>query len=321
MKTFVTGGTGLVGRPLIQRLIGRGDQVVLMSRRIEKARLDPALKGAEIIGGNPATTGDWMAAVSGCDAVVNLAGHGVFEERWSPEVKRKIRDSRVYTTQNLVKAIADAQARPATLVSASAIGYYGPTGDEEITEASPSGTDFLAVVAREWEDAAHGAVDLGARLAIVRVGVVLSGEGGALMFMKNVFERLPGGAAPIGSGSNPLKPGTGKQWVSWVHLDDIVGIFLMALDNAEARGPINGVSPDPVRNVDFARTLTRVIRRGPWPPFVPFGPPDALLRTVLGEVATVMVTGQRVIPARALELGFDFKHPKLEEALRDVLRR
>lgn len=320
MKTFVTGGTGLVGRSLIRRMIARGDQVVVLTRRVEKARLDPALKGCDIIAGDPTRPGDWMSAVSGCDAVVNLAGHGVFDARWSPEIKRTIRDSRVYTTENVARAIEQAAARPSVLVSASAIGYYGSTGDEEITEASPSGTDFLGVVAREWEDAARPVQSLGARLAFVRVGVVLDPEGGALKLLKRVFLLVPGGAGPVG-GRGPLLPGTGRQWMSWVHRDDIVGLFLLALDHPDARGPINGVAPAPARNAEFSRMLARVLRRGVWPPYVPFGPPDLVLRAVLGEVATVIASGQRVLPKRALELGYVFRFPLLEAALRDLLGR
>jgi hypothetical protein len=319
MRVFLTGATGLIGQPLVRQLVRRGDQPVVLTRRAARARLEPALKGAEIVEGDPSTVGDWQARVSGCDAVINLVGHGVFDERWTPEVRHKIRDSRVYSTENVVRAIATAEAKPRVLVSASAIGYYGPTRDEELTESSPSGTDFLAVVAREWEDAARPVEALGARLAIVRVGVVLEADGGALKKLVPIFKYLPGGAAPVGGGGNPFLPALGRQWMSWIHIADIVGIFLLALDHQSATGPMNGTAPNPVRNSEFSHILARVLRRGFWPPYIPLGPPDFVLQLVLGEVAQVITTGQRVVPSRALALGYEFQFPDLEPALRNLL--
>ena len=155
MRVFITGGTGLIGRHLVKRLVERGDHPVILSRQADKARRNPAMRGIEVVQGDPTVPGGWDAAVDGCDAVVNLVGHNLFADRWTAEVKRKIRDSRVYGTENVVAAIARAKGRPKVLVQASAIGYYGPHGDEELTESSPSGSDFMAVVCREWEDAAR----------------------------------------------------------------------------------------------------------------------------------------------------------------------
>lgn len=317
MRVFLTGGTGLIGRRLVQKLVGRGDQPVVLTRQADRAKLNPALTGCELVQGDPTSSGPWDKAVDGCDAVVNLVGHNLFADRWSPAVKRKIRDSRVYGTENVVAAMARASAPPPVLVQGSAIGYYGPLGDEELTESSPSGTDFLGVVCREWEDASHPAETLGARLAILRTGIVLAAGEGALKLMTPLFKWGPG--APIGGGAI----GTGQHWMSWIHLEDIVGLFLMALDNPGARGPINGTAPHPVRNADFARTLSRNLWRPHafWRIYIPVGPPDFLLNVVLGDVAQIITTGQKVLPARAQELGYTFQFPDLEGALADLLPR
>jgi uncharacterized protein (TIGR01777 family) len=312
MRVLITGGSGLIGRQLVRRLVDRGDQPMILSRRSDQIRRDPALRGITVVQGDPSGPGAWESAVDGCDAVVNLVGHNLFSERWNAQVKRKIRDSRVYATENVVTAIGKAKTRPKVLVQASAIGYYGPRGDEELTEESPSGSDYMAVVCREWEDAARPAEALGLRVAKVRTGIVLARGEGALGVMTPIFRWLPGGAAPIGNGGGVLKPAAGQQWMSWIHIDDIVGIFLLALDHAEARGPINGTAPNPVRNADFSKALARVL----WRPYIPIGPPDALLELVLGEVAQVVTKGQRVLPARALSLGYAFKYPDLAGALR-----
>jgi uncharacterized protein (TIGR01777 family) len=316
MRVFITGGSGLIGRRLVERLGERGDQAVILSRRADHLRRDPAMRGRTIVQGDPSTPDRWESELDGCDAVVNLAGHNLFSDRWNAQVKRKIRDSRVYSTEHVVTAIERAKTPPRTLVQASAIGYYGPHDDETITEESPSGSDFMAVVCREWEEAADRAEALGVRVAKVRTGVVLARGEGALAAMMPIFRWLPMGAAPIGNGGKgPLAPARGQQWMSWIHLDDIVGIFLLALDRAEASGPINGTAPNPVRNIEFGRALAKAL----WRPFSPLGPPDALLEVVLGEVAQVVTRGQRVVPARAQALGYAFRHPDLEGALRAVL--
>ncbi|MDB5350467.1 MAG: hypothetical protein JWN86_1714 [Planctomycetota bacterium] len=316
MRVFLTGGTGLIGRRLSRFLIARGDTPVILSRQADKARLNPALRGAEIVQGDPGTHGSWESAVDGCDAAINLVGHNVFANRWSPEIKAKIRDSRVVGTQNLVEAIARAARRPRTLVQGSAIGYYGPTQDQELTEDSPSGSDFMAEVCREWESAARPAETLGLRLPIIRTGVVLAKGEGALGVMTPLFKWVPGGAAPVGSGKNGLKPGRGQQWMSWIHLDDIAGLFLMALDHPEAKGPMNGTSPNPVRNYEFSKELARALGRR-WV-FLPIGPPDSMLNLILGEVAQIVTTGQKVLPRKAERLGYQFRYPVLAEALANL---
>ncbi len=306
MRVFITGGTGSIGRRLVRALRDRGDEPVILSRDADKTRRDPTSRGIKVVGGDPATEGPWQREIDGSDAVVTLAGQGVFAGRWDSETKRKIRDSRVYGTDRVVEAIRRSKARPSVLVQGSAIGYYGSTeGDAELTESSPAGSDFLAVVCREWEDATKPVEPLGVRLATIRTGVVLSRGEGALGAMAPLFRWVPGGAAPIG---------TGRQWVSWIHVDDIVGLFLLGLDRPDASGPINGTAPEPARNVDFSRALARTLHR----PFLPVGPPEFALKLMLGEKAEVVTRGQRVLPERALSLGYAFRHPGLAEALRAV---
>jgi uncharacterized protein (TIGR01777 family) len=204
------------------------------------------------------------------------------------------------------------------LVQASAIGFYGPHGDEELDETSPSGTDFLAVVCREWEQASEPVAQLGVRHVIVRTGIVLAPGEGALALMGPIFKLGPG--APIGSDGGLVAKG--QQWMSWIHIDDIVGLLQTAVENAEASGPINGTAPHPVRNAEFSRTLSSVLRKPhtPWRFFVPVGPPDALIRLMLGEVAGVITAGQRVLPRKAEALKYHFKYPELVDALRDIFK-
>ena len=315
MRVFITGGTGLIGRRLMARLIERGDEPVILSRRSDEVRRTKSMRGISVVQGDPTSTGlGWEEHLEGCDAVVNLAGENLFKHRWSSSFKRKIRDSRVLATENVVKAIRGCVQKPKVLVQGSAIGYYGTHDDEELTETSPQGSDFMARVCREWEDAAKPAESLGVRLATVRTGVVLAAGEGALGVMTPIFKWLPGGAAPVGSGESSFKPGSGRQWMSWIHLDDIVGVFLLGLDHADAKGPLNGTSPNPVRNVDFGKALAKQLHR----PFLPFGPPDAMLNLVLGGVAEVVTKGQKVLPAKPLALGYKFEFPELTEALKSV---
>jgi uncharacterized protein (TIGR01777 family) len=314
---MITGGSGLIGRRLARGLLDDGHQPVILSRHSDAIRRKPEFRNFQVIHGDPTAEGRWQAEIDGCDAVVNLAGHNLFAERWNSEVKRKIRDSRVYGTEHVVAAIKQARQRPKVLVQASAIGYYGPKKDEDVVETSPSGSDYLAVVCREWEQAAEAVDALGVRRAVVRIGIVLAPGEGALKIMTPIFKLGPG--APIGSGGR-LGPAQGQQWMSWVHIDDITGILRMEMENPEATGPINGTAPNPVRNADFSRTLSSVLWKPytPWRFFIPLGPPDAVLRVMLGEVSGVITAGQKVLPTRAQALGYHFKYPELAGALRDI---
>jgi uncharacterized protein (TIGR01777 family) len=306
MRVFVTGGTGLIGRRLIKRLLERGDQPVVLTRRYGDARqlFGPNVTLTE---GDPMQSGDWMDAVADCDAVIHLAGENVFGRRWNTTFKTLLRGSRVQSTQHVVEALRRkpqrADGQPKTLVNASAIGFYGPRDDEELTEDSPPGSDFLAELCIEWEKSARAAESAGVRCAMIRVGVVLDKEGGALAKLLTPFKM--GGGGPVGSG---------RQWMSWIHHADLIGLFLLALDRSNATGPINGTAPNPVTNRDFGKTLGRVLHR---PAFV--WTPGLALRVLIGEAATLVVTGQRVLPKRALRLGYSFQYPTLEAALREIL--
>jgi uncharacterized protein len=307
MRVFVTGGTGLIGSRLIRSLRQRRDTVTVLTRRSEAAQ---ATVGSEctIVAGDPTQPGPWMEALDNCDAVINLAGENLFSKRWNATFKRILHDSRINSTQNVVQALArKAQSdsgRPKVLVNASAVGYYGPHGDEELTEESAPGNDFLAQLCVEWERAARSAEPLGIRVATVRIGVVLDKEGGALSRLLPTFRMGMGG--PTGSGG---------QWISWIHHADLVGILLLALDNMTVQGPINAMAPNPVTNRDFAHAVGQAMSR---PALL--STPGFALRMLLGEVADVVLTGQRVLPKKALALGYAFKFPALNEALADVLR-
>lgn len=308
MRVFVTGGSGLIGSRLIRALAKRGDEVVLLTRRPEAVQ--QALGSAAlVVAGDPTEAGPWTESLDGCDAVVNLAGENLFAQRWNEAFKQRLRDSRLRSTETIVGALA---RRPRTaagaakvLVNGSAVGYYGPHGDEELTEESPPGDDFLARLCVEWEQAARQAEGHGVRVALVRTGVVFDPDGGPLAAMLRPFRMGAGG--PVGSG---------KQWLSWIHHQDIVGILLLALDSAGAAGPVNGTAPQPVTNRDFARAAGAALGR---PAFLPT--PAFALKLLFGEVADVLTTGQRVLPKKAQALGYTFRFPELAAALQDLLRR
>jgi uncharacterized protein (TIGR01777 family) len=306
MRVFVTGGTGLAGRRLVRALRGRGDQPVVLSRRAAHAR---DLFGADVsvVEGDPMQAGAWMDAVPDSDVVVNLAGENIFGRRWNDAVKAMLKDSRVQGTRHVAEALARKpmrpDGRPRVLVNASAIGFYGPRGDEEVDENSPPGEDFLARLCVEWEREAVAVERAGVRCAVVRVGVVLDREGGALAKLLTPFKLFAGG--PVGGG---------RQWMSWIHHEDLTGLILLALDRDEARGPLNGTAPHPVTNRDFGKALGHVLHR---PSFFPT--PGFLLRLGLGQVAEVILTGQRVLPRRPLALGYSFKYPTVDVALQQIL--
>lgn len=301
MRVFITGGTGLIGSEIVRQLSARGDQPVVLTRSPGKAR-SSAPAGVEFVEGDPQQAGDWMKSVDGCQGVINLVGESVFGRRWNAEQKKRIRDSRIDSTNNLVQAMVSADNAPAALSSASAIGYYGNVPEAELTENSPAGNDFLARVCQEWEQAASRAAEQGIRTAMVRIGVVLSKDGGALKQMLPPFKLGLGG--PIGAG---------RQWMSWVHLADIAGAFIAALDHAEAVGPINGTAPEPVRNKEFSKALASALHRPCLFPVPPF-----MLRVMFGEVAEVITGSQRVLPTKLQQLGYQFQHPNIREAMQAI---
>lgn len=299
MKVTVTGATGLIGEALVEALKARGDEVTVLSRNPEKASRE---LGVEAVGWDPLTEPAPAAALSGRDAVVHLAGEPV-AQRWNEQTKRSIRTSRDLGTANLVAGIAASEPRPAVLVSSSAVGYYGKHGDEVVTEETAAGSDFLAEVCVEWERRARAAEELGLRVVIVRTGVVLDANGGALKTMLPPFKAGVGG--PVAGG---------KQYMPWIHLDDIVGIYLAAIDDGSWSGPVNGTAPNPVTNAEFSKALGRALGR---PAIFPV--PGFAIRTLYGEMAEIVTEGQRAVPQRPLEFGYDFRQPNLDAALASAL--
>lgn len=291
MRITVTGASGRIGARLVDHLRQRGDDVTVLSRSAERGvRWDPTAEPA------PA------AALEGRDAVVHLAGEDV-AQRWTADAKARIRESRVAGTRNLVAGLSAIEDRPGVLVSGSASGYYGPRGDEPVDESSSPGDDFLAQVCVGWEREAQAAASLGMRVVRVRTGVVLDREGGALAKMLPPFKLGVGG--PVAGG---------RQAMPWIHVDDEVGILLAALDDDRWSGPVNACAPHPVTNREFSKALGRVLQR---PAVAPV--PALAVRALFGEMASIVTTGVRMVPARALELGYAFAHPELDEALRATL--
>jgi uncharacterized protein (TIGR01777 family) len=299
MKVTVTGATGLIGSRLVDALKDRGDDVTVLSRRPDHAR--EAL-GVEAVGWRPKAEPAPADALSGRHGVVHLAGETI-GKRWSKSSKRQIRDSRTHGTANLVLGLGAADSRPGVLACASAVGIYGARGAERIDESAPPGDDFLATVTREWEAAARKAEGLGMRVVSLRTGVVLDRRDGALRRMLPPFRLGLGG--PVAGG---------YQYMPWIHIDDVVGMYLAALDDPAWSGPINATAPEPATNAAFSKALGRALGR---PAFVPV--PGPALRLLFGEMAMVVTEGQRVVPARAQELGYEFRHPDLDGALRAAI--
>jgi len=299
MKVFMTGGTGFVGTFLSRELVHQGHEVTILTRRTQPPA--PETPGLSFVTGDPTQEGPWMGAVPEHDWVINLAGASIFS-RWSTGYKREIYDSRIRTTRNLVIALAAGDRRQ-LLCSTSAVGYYGPRGDEILTEDSPQDSYFLATLSEDWEAEALKAQELGIRVVITRFGIVLGRGGGALGQMAPMFRRFLGG--PLGSG---------QQWFSWIHQADQVRAFNFVREHPEIHGPVNFTAPEPVRNRELTKALGRVLHR---PTFLPA--PEFMMRLVLGEFADALLTGQRVIPKKLLDAGFRFNFPTIEEALKDLL--
>ena len=300
MRITLTGGTGRVGAQLVRALAARGDEVTVLSRNPDKAH---AALGVEAAGWQPESEPAPAEALAGRDGVIHLAGEDI-AQRWSDDVKTRLMRSRELGTRNLVAGLRAADPRPGTLVSASAVGYYGPHGDERLTESDSAGGDFLASVCVAWEREAAAAEELGVRVVRVRSGVVLDAGGGALAKMLPFFKLGAGG--PVAGG---------QQYMSWIHIDDLVALYLAALDGGEAwSGAVNATAPEASTNKDFSKALGRALHR---PAVAPV--PRFAVQALYGEMAQIVVTGQRVVPERAGALGFRFAHPELDEALRSAL--
>ena len=301
MNVFMTGGTGFVGTYLTKRLIAEGHKVTILTQPLGSAALK--LSGLAYADGNPTVKGLWQDSVKEHDVIINLAGASIFS-RWTPQQKKILLQSRIETTRNLVSALPD-NAKNVTFFSTSAVGYYGFHEDEELSENMPAGNDFLARLAYDWEQEALRAKDKGARVVITRFGIVLGKSGGALGQMIPLFKYFLGG---------PL--GNGRQWFSWVHMHDLVEAFIFLLQHKEINGAVNLCSPQPLRNVDLARAIGKILHR---PSFMPA--PGFMIKLILGEFGSVLLKGQRVIPSRLLEAGFQFKYANIEEALRSIIMK
>lgn len=301
MKLVITGATGFVGSALCARLLQRGDNLTLLTRHAPRNGSTPAKSWCHW---TPGMDGEWETVCDGADGVINLAGEPIAAKRWTENQKRRIHSSRIDATRSIVDAIGRAKRKPAFLLNASAVGYYGPHGDEVITEEAQAGTDFLASVCRDWEAEAQKVEPMGIRVVRLRTGVVLGSGGGALAKMALPFRFFVGG--PLGSGN---------QWMSWIHLEDEIGLILHLMETTQAVGAVNATAPNPATMGDFCRTLGKVMHRPPWAPV-----PALALRLMLGEMADMLLTGQRVIPAAAEQLGYTFRYPNLYDALKACMR-
>lgn len=300
-RVIVTGATGLIGKEVCEGLIGRGYEVVVFSRDPDSARAEVP-GAAEYVAWTATESGPWAAHLDGAWGVISLAGASIAGKRWTEEYKREIRDSRIIGTRGLVKAMAAAREKPKVFVSGSAIGYYGARGDTPLDESASPGDDYLAGVVCDWEAAAREAEPLGVRTVLIRTGVVLDKDEGALAQLKLPFKFFVGG---------PVLPGT--QWLSWIHRDDEAGIIVFALENEGVRGPINATAPQPQTNRDFCASLGEAMGRPSWAPV-----PGFALKLIVGEFGETLTTGQRVIPKKAQELGYEFKYATSDAALREI---
>jgi uncharacterized protein len=308
MRIVIAGGTGFLGSPLAETYAEDGHDVRILTRALPpgEARHDSGtgVPGITRVGWKPdGKSGPWSAILDGADAVINLSGENIGERRWTVERKTKLRDSRILPTQSLVAACASVEVRPPVFISGSAVGYYGPSGDDAKTEASPAGRDFLAHLCEDWEAEALRAGTSSTRVVLVRSGLVLERSGGALPKMVTPFRFFVGG--PIGSG---------RQYMSWIHRHDWIEMVRWIVDTPAAIGPVNATAPGPITNREFARALGRALGR---PGFVPA--PATALKLLLGEMAGPLVlTGQRVFPARAQALGYHFRYPDIGQAFRGI---
>ena len=301
MRTLITGGSGLIGRALAGELAAAGHEVLVLTRDPERAGTLPS--GARAVAWDARTAAGWGTLADGARAIVNLAGENLGAGRWTEERKRRIRERRLDAGRAVVEAVRAAAQPPSVLIQASAVGYYGPRGDEPLPESTPPGNDFLAGLAREWEASTAPVEALGVRRAVIRTGVVLSPQGGALPQLLPPFRLFVGG--PLGSG---------RQGVPWIHLEDEVGAIRFLIEQDGAAGPFNLAAPNPPSNAEFSRALGKVLGR---PALLPA--PALALRLLLGEMATVVLNGQRAVPQALLAQGYSFRFPDLEGALRDLL--
>jgi len=303
MQIVVTGGTGFIGRPLCVALCQEGHRITLLTRRVEAQQA--CNSAVTVVEWNGREAGDWEQCFNGADAVINLAGAPIADGRWTDARKRLLTESRVLSTRLLVEALSRRASKPHTLISASGIGYYGARDDRALDEGAARGQGFLPDLCLAWEAEALRAADFGLRVVLLRTGMVLEEDGGALPKMLLPFRMFAGG---------PILPGT--QWVSWIHRHDHIGLIQWLLKTPSVSGPVNAVAPEAVTMNRFCQALGQVLHRPSWLPV-----PRFALRMALGELGTLMTTGQRVTPAKALSGGYAFHYPKLEPALRAIVTK
>ncbi|HHY27472.1 MAG TPA: TIGR01777 family protein [Desulfitobacterium dehalogenans] len=301
MKALIFGGTGFVGKYLTKELIENGYQVFAVTRNSHKI-VSTLGSGVEAIEWDNISSLSSLKNLEQIDVVINLAGESIGNRRWTPSVKEEIIASRLRTTGAIVTAIHHGMIQPKVLINASAVGYYGPRGDEELAESEEAGKDFLAQVCREWEQEAYKAQAPLTRVVTLRIGVVLGNEG-ALNRMAMPFKFYLGG---------PL--GTGEQWLSWIHIQDLIGMIRFVIEHPGLSGPINAVTPNPVRMRDFSKTLGKVLNKPSWLPV-----PEILLKIALGQMSEMLLHGQRAVPKKILSAGFEYKYANLGEALENAL--
>ena len=304
MKIVLAGATGFIGQKLIQRLLQEKHELILLARDPEKAaqKFGPTLTTFNWDG---RTHGDWFRSIDGADAVINLTGESIAGKRWNRRQKEKIRSSRIEATQIIVKAIEAAENKPSTLINASAVGYYGDVPADTVTENYPGSTDFLGALSEEWEKTAMHANVFGTRVVCPRIGIVLGADGGALEKMVLPFKLFAGG--PLGSGN---------QWFPWIHIDDLIGAFLFVLENQDISGGVNFTAPNPVTMKVFCKKLGKVLGRPSWAPV-----PAIALRLAVGEFANFLLSGQKAVPEKLLENGFEFIYVDAEKALENLLEK
>lgn len=303
MKIFITGGTGFLGRNLIEELIAENHEVTVLTRSEKTAKNVLGQGSVKIIEGDPTKPGDWQQAIDGTDAVINLCGEKILDKKWNNEVKQKLLHSRIPPTNHIVEAIASAGKKPKVFISGSAIGYYSDRGSAIVTEQDMRGHDFAAQLCQAWEDAANKASTM-TRVVFIRTGLVLAKKGGALEEMVRPFKYFAGG--PIGSGA---------QYMSWIHIKDHIEIVKMCLTNDTISGPVNLTAPNPVTNSEFTNALGKAMHRPSWLRVPPF-----MLKLMFGEGASLLLEGQRVIPQKALNAGYNFKFSDVESAIRNCLK-
>jgi len=298
MKIAISGGTGLVGKALSSELIRNGHEVIILTRSKINSSANPQFVQWLNDGDQP------EKALEGIDAIVNLAG-ATINSRWTDEYKRKILESRLRATSEIIRIIGKLKLKPEVLINASAVGYYGTSVTAEFSEQSAQGNDFLAETVARWEAAANAAKDLGVRVVLCRFGVVLDKKGGALPRMVLPYKLFGGG-----------KIGSGQQWLSWIHIKDVVGGIIFAIEKKQLSGPVNFSSPESVKMDQFGKTLAKVIHRPHWMPV-----PSVMLKLLLGEMSILVLEGQRVLPEKLLSAGYVFRFPHLQEALNDIFNK